>query len=99
MKKSNKNVKNNLPYLILGLVLVFVFVLLNFEGNKVHNLTTGELLKEIKKEKVTEVLVTPNRNQGVYVVEGKLVKYKENESFKSKVLEKDLETIVTYSNE
>ena len=79
--------------------IVFVFVLLNFEGNKVHNLTTGELLKEIKKEKVTEVLVTPNRNQGVYVVEGKLVKYKENESFKSKVLEKDLETIVTYSNE
>ena len=99
MKNSNKNVKNNLPYLILELVLVFVFVILNFEGNKVHNLTTGELLKEIKKEKVTEVLVTPNRNQGVYVVEGKLVKYKENESFKSKVLEKDLETIVTYSNE
>ena len=99
MKKTNKSMKNNLPYLVLGLVLAFVFFILNFGGNQVHTLTTGELLKEIKNEKVSEVLVTPNRNQGVYIVEGKLAGYKENESFKAKVLDKDLETIVNYSNE
>ena len=37
-----------MPYLILASVVIFVLIVLQFQGNKVHELTTGELLKELQ---------------------------------------------------
>ncbi len=99
MKKNNVSVKNNLPYLILGLVIITVIVLVNFQGDKVHDLTTGELLKEIENNEVTEITVTPNSGESVYYVTGKLEEYNDTESFSAKVLEEDLKVVTAYATD
>ncbi len=101
MKKNNKknNIKPNVPYLVLGSVIILIMILVNFSGSTVNDLTTGELMTEIKKENVTEVTITPNSGEGVYYITGKLEGYEENESFSAKVLEEDKETIVIYAND
>ncbi len=96
---KSKKVKNNLPYLILGIVIIAVVILVNFQGDTVNDLTTGELIKEINKETVTEITITPNSGESVYVITGKLDDYKEGESFTANVLAKDLETIQSYAVE
>ena len=71
--KSNKNenFKNFLPYIVLFGVILIVMYALNIQGNKVHELKTGELLTELKDNNVTEVTVTPKSNESVYIIEGK----------------------------
>ena len=87
MNNQNNRVKNTLPYLILISVVVFVLLILQFQGNKVNELTTGELLQALKENNVTEITITPNSNESVYYVEGKLEDYKTNESFQAKILD------------
>ena len=85
MNNQNNKVKNGMPYMILFGVVIFVLIVLQFQGTKVNELTTGELLKELKENKVAEITVTPNSGESVYYVEGKLKEYGENESFKAKI--------------
>ncbi len=94
--QNNNRVKNTLPYLILFGVIIVVLIILQFQGNTVNKLTTGELLQEIKKDNVTEITITPNSGESVYYVEGKLKGYKEGESFKTKLIESEVETISQY---
>ena len=99
--KTNKNstFKNFLPYLVLGLIIVLVLGALNYQGNKINELSTGELLVNLKDNKVTEVTVTPKSDESIYYIEGKLEGYKKNETFKTKVVEAELNNIVTIINE
>ena len=94
---NNKNkVKNSLPYIILFGVIAFVILTLGLQGSDVKELSSGELLKELKNDKVTEITITPNSNESVYYVEGKLEGYKENESFKTKVIPEEIVNVIDY---
>ena len=99
MNKKNQNyIKNSFPYVILVVVVIGTLLLLNFSGNKVNELTTGELIKEIEKGSITEITLTPKSSESVYYIEGKLKDYKKNESFKTKVVEKELDNVIEYAN-
>ena len=98
--KNNSNLMKNLfPYLLLGLVICATFFILDFKGNKVNELTTGELITAVEENKITEITIMPKSSESVYYVEGKLDGYKENESFKAKVIEAEISTITNYINE
>jgi cell division protease FtsH len=96
---QNNKIKNTLPYIILFLVIGFVLVVLHFQGSSVRELTTGELLNALSENKVTEIVITPNSNESVYYVEGKMTDYKDGETFKTKIIEEDLSSISTYVTE
>ena len=76
--------RNIFPYLVLVVVIFFVLTVLNMGGAIKHELTTGELLGEIEKSNVTEIIVTPSSSDSVYYIEGKLANYKEKETLKLK---------------
>ena len=95
-KQNNNKVRNSFPYLILAAVIVFVLIVLQLQGDTVKELKTGELLQELKNNNVTEISVTPNSNESVYYVEGKLKDYKEGESFKTKIVPSDVSIITEY---
>lgn len=97
--KKNNTIKNLFPYLVLFVVIFFVLTVLNFGGSVNHELTTGELLSELEKSNVTEITITPSSTDSVYYIEGKLTGYKEKETFKSKVVERDLAEITNYAKE
>ena len=98
-KKNSSLMKNIVPYFLLGLVICATFIILDYKGNKVNELTTGELLKAVEKDSITEITIMPKSSESVYYVEGKLENYKENESFKAKVIEAEIDTITKYINE
>ena len=99
--KVNKNnsFKNFLPYIILVGVVLVVFGALNLQGTKINELSTGQLITELKENNVTKVTITPKSDESVYYVEGTLNGYKNNESFKAKVVTTELENIVSLINE
>ena len=99
MKRQSNNIKNSFPYLILFAVIAFVLIVLEFQGNTVKDLTTGELLKELNNNNVTEITITPNSSESVYYIEGKLKDYKSTESFKTKVVEEEISVISNYVKE
>ncbi len=95
--QNNQNkFKVTFPYLILVGVIVAILLILNFQGSTVNELTTGELLKNLKDNEVTEIMITPNSNESVYYVEGKLKDYDKNESFKTKLVESEVPLITDY---
>ena len=95
----NERFKNYLPYIILIGVVFIVFSVLSIQGQKVNEIDTGELIKELKDDKVTEVVITPKSNESIYYVTGKLDGYKENETFKVKVVGSELDNILTLIDE
>ena len=95
-QNNSNRLKNTLPYLILIGVVIVVLFILDMQGNKVNELSTGELLKSLKDNNVTEIMITPNSNESVYYVEGKLKDYGENESFKTKLVESEVPLITDY---
>ena len=97
--KENNRFKSTLPYVILFGVVLVVFAVLQFQKDVVNKLTTGELLKELSKNNVTEIVITPNSNESVYYVEGKLKNYKNNESFKTKIVAEEVTEITEYVKE
>ncbi len=98
-KKVINKSKNSLPFIIVGIVIIAMLVLVNYNSNVVNNLTTGELMSEIREAKVTEVTVTPKSSDGVYIVTGKIEGYEKNESFESNVLTADLTEIIDYAKD
>jgi cell division protease FtsH len=99
MNKKNNTIKNLFPYLVLLVVVLFVLTVLNLSGTINHDLTTGELLKELENNTVTEITITPSSTDSVYYIEGKLESYKDKETFTTKVVEKDLTEITNYAKE
>ncbi|MBE6156035.1 MAG: ATP-dependent zinc metalloprotease FtsH [Firmicutes bacterium] len=66
------------------------------QGSKVNELATGKLISALENNKVTEITITPKSSESVYYVEGKLNDYKDNESFKTLVVEAEIDTITAY---
>ncbi len=99
IKKQNDRFKNILPYVILFLVVIAVFFTLNFQGSKVNELSTGELITELKENNVTEVTLMPKSDEGIYYIEGKLEGYKRSEIFRTKVVSAELENVITMIND
>ncbi len=97
-RKSNANtIKNLFPYVVLIVVIFIVLSVLNMGRNVVKELTTGELMDSISAKTVTEITITPSGDEHIYYIEGKLNNYKENETFKAKVVEEELANIVKYA--
>ena len=92
--KQNDSFKNILPYLVLAGVILVVIFALNMQGVKVNELTTGELITELKENNVTEITVTPKSEESIYYIEGKLEGYDEYESFSSKAIGSEVDNIL-----
>lgn len=99
IKNRNNNIKNALPYIILLVIICGTLFFFNLQKYEVHEFTTGELIKEIEKESITEMTITPNNNDSVYYIEGKLEDYKDTESFKAKVIPEEVGVILEYNEE
>ncbi len=97
--KRNDNFKNILPYLVLGFVVIMVIFALNMQGAKVNELTTGELITELKENNVTEITVTPKSNESIYYIEGKLEGYSATESFTARAVGTELDNILALIEE
>ena len=97
--KQNDNFKNILPYLVLGFVVIMVIFALNMQGAKVNELTTGELITELKENNVTEITVTPKSNESIYYIEGKLEGYSATESFTARAVGTELDNILALIEE
>ena len=68
--KKNKNGLNLLPYTLLAVVVICSYLFLSTMGVKPTTLTHAELMKEMTAGKVTEMSVTPNMADGIYVING-----------------------------
>ncbi len=99
MNNKNNKVKSGFPYLVLIGVVLVILLIIQFQGSPVNKLTTGELIKELKADNVSEITVTPNANESVYYIEGKLKDYKENESFKTKIITEEINIVSDYVTE
>ncbi len=97
--KQNDNFKNILPYLVLGLVVIIVMFALSVQGATVNELTTGELISELKEDNVTEITVTPKSDESVYYIEGKLEGYSSTEYFTAKAVGSELDNILALIEE
>ena len=96
--KKSSPLKNLYPYIVIALIFVGVMYFLNFGGKEVHNLTSGQLISEVNKETISSIKITPKSNESIYIIEGTLKSYSKDESFKAKVLEKDLSIVTEYAN-
>ena len=83
---NKKNVKKGLlPYVFLILFMIGLYYLMVISNKTVNDITYDQFLKEIDKNAVTEVKLTPKSRAGVYEITGKLNTYEDNESFFLKV--------------
>ncbi len=97
--KKNNTIKTSFPYLILLMIILGTLYYFNYSKQEVHELSTGDLIKEIEKETVVELTITPNNNDSIYYVEGKLVDYKETETFSAKFVAEQISVILNYAEE
>lgn len=97
MNRMN-NLKNAMPYIILLAIICGTLFFFNLQKYEVHNLTTGELIKELEENNIKELTITPSSNDSVYYLEGKLDDYEKTESFKTKVIPEEMERFIAYSN-
>ena len=102
MKKKRRSnlLSAMLPYIALGIAFLAMFLFMN-GGKGPNELTTGELIQAIKKENVTEIVITPKASEGLIYVEGKLKGYKKDETFVAKIIgtEEEVSFITNYVKE
>ena len=79
---DKKVVKRSLvSYIGLFIVILGIFYFMNVLNTKVNDLTYSEFLKQLEKDTVTELTITPNSTQSIYSLTGKLEDYNENEEY------------------
>ena len=96
-RKNHDSMKNLFPYFVLIVVIFVVLSVLSIGRNIVNDITTGELMSEIANKNVKEITITPSKEQSIFYIEGKLESYKENESFKTQVVEAELPEVIKYA--
>ncbi len=69
---KKEQVKTATPYGILAVVLLIIMLVLSLQSGTVNKLTTGELLKAISDNKITEITITPKSAESEYYITGKL---------------------------
>ena len=80
MNKKNAR-KAMMPYLLFIFVILGVWYITQMGGNKINDLSYDKFLSEINKNNVEEVVITPNSNEGNYIITGRLKDYGEKETF------------------
>ena len=79
---DKKTIKRSVfSYLILAVVIMGIFYFMGALNNKVNTLTYSEFLKDLKDNKVTELVITQDASKGIYTLTGKEKGYNENETF------------------
>ena len=79
---DKKTVKRSIfSYIGLAIVILGIFYFMNALNNKVNTLTYSEFLKDLKDNKVTELVITQDASKGIYTLTGKEKGYNENETF------------------
>ena len=79
---DKKTVKRSIfSYIGLAIVILGIFYFMNVLNNKVNTLTYSEFLKDLKDNKVTELVITQDASKGIYTLTGKEKDYNENETF------------------
>ena len=97
MKKKNNTFMAILPYLIIGVFILVTFLVINNGANKVHEITTGELLTALEDKQVTKIKITPKSSENVYYVEGVLEEYSSGETFKTRIITEEIDVVVEYA--
>ena len=83
---NKDNVKKSvIPYLLLFVLMLGIMYYMRYAQLKVHTLTYDQFMSELNNGNITEVMIDPRVNTSNYVVNGKLKKYKSNESFTAKL--------------
>ena len=77
----NKNMKKMItPYISLVFIMVVIYLLVGF-GGKTNKLSYSEFQKDLEKNKITEISISPNKEGSTYNITGKLKSYKTGETF------------------
>ena len=77
----NKNFKRTItPYISLLFIMGVIYFLVSFTGTS-NKLSYSEFQKNLTKNKVTEVTISPNKEGSTYNVTGKLKGYDKSETF------------------
>ena len=77
----NKNLKKTLtPYIGLLFIIVTLIILTGF-GTKTNKLSYSEFQKNLNKNKVTQLSISPNKEGSTYNITGKLKGYSKTETF------------------
>jgi len=79
MKKTVK--KNFIPYIIFGIMAIFIIIALEYADKKVNDLTYDEFEKALVSNKIEEIVLIPKDRAKIYEITGKLENYKEKETF------------------
>ena len=83
---NKKTVKKGLlPYLFLVVVILGIMYFFNMANQKVNILSYDEFISAASEGKITEIVIVPKSNAGLYEVKGKMNDYKENETFLSRM--------------
>ena len=91
----NKNIRKTItPYLSLIFIMTVMWFVINYT-TKVDTLTYSEFKTNLQKNKISEVLVTPSKDQSTYTIYGKL---KDNNK-EFKVLVPFSDTTLEYVND
>ena len=78
MKKNFKKIVS--PYIALIFIMVVIYFITGV-GTSVNKLNYSEFQKNLTKNKVTEIKISPNKEGSTYEITGKLKGYDKNESF------------------
>ena len=77
----NKNIRRTLmPYLSLIFIMAVIYFIVGF-GGLTNKLNYSEFKKNLDKNKVTQLTISPSREGSKYNVTGKLKSYKNGETF------------------
>ncbi len=96
-KKRQNAIKQFTPYLVLFVIIAAMLLLYSGSATKVHELKTGEFLKYINENKVTEMTITPKSDESIYYITGKIEGYSDKETFSVKVVSEQLNTVTSYA--
>ena len=96
-KKRQNAIKQFTPYLVLFVIIAAMLLLYDSSLIIVHELKTGEFLKYINENKVTEMTITPKSDESIYYITGKIEGYSDKETFSVKVVSEQLNTVTKYA--
>ena len=72
---SKKTRKNITPYIALVFVLAVIYIVSTMMTSKVHNINYSTFLKNIKKDNVETVELSPNTKGSIYEITGRMKGY------------------------
>ena len=78
----SKNTKRRIsPYIALLLIIVAIYFVSTMVGSKVNDITFSTLKKNLDKQNVEKIELSPNTKGSIYEIRGKLKNYSNGESF------------------